>query len=41
MVVKGLRNANFDKIQIYLTTDKEQQMQKPNSTLEKERVRRK
>ena len=35
-VMKALRNANFDKIQISSATDKEQQIQKLNSILEKE-----
>ena len=34
--MKALRNANFNKIQISSTTDKQQQMQKLNSILEKE-----
>ena len=35
-VMKALRNANFDKIQISSATDKEQQIQKLNTILEKE-----
>ena len=35
-VVKALRNANVNKIQISSATDKEQQIQKVNSMLEKE-----
>ena len=34
--MKALRNANFDKIQISSATDKEQQIQKLNTILEKE-----
>ena len=34
--MKALRNANFNKIQISSATDKEQQIQKLNSILEKE-----
>ena len=34
--MKALRNANFNKIQISSATDKQQQMQKLNSILEKE-----
>ena len=35
-VMKALRNANLDKIQISSATDKEQQIQKLNTILEKE-----
>ena len=35
-VMKALCNANFDKIQISSATDKEQQIQKLNTILEKE-----
>ena len=35
-VMKALHNANFNKIQISLETDKEQQIQKLNTILEKE-----
>ena len=35
-VMEVLRNANFNKIQISSATDKEQQIQKLNSILEKE-----
>ena len=35
-VMKALRNANFNKIQISSATDKEQQIQKLNTILEKE-----
>ena len=35
-VMKALLNANFNKIQISSATDKEQQIQKLNSILEKE-----
>ena len=35
-VMKALHNANFNKIQISLVTDKEQQIQKLNTMLEKE-----
>ena len=35
-VIKGLRNANFNKIHISLGKDKERQIQKLNSILEKE-----
>ena len=35
-VMKALRNANFNKIQISSATDKEQQIQKVNTILEKE-----
>ena len=35
-VIKALRNANFNKIQISSATDKEQQIQKLNTILEKE-----
>ena len=35
-VIKALSNANFNKIQIRSATDKEQQIQKLNSILEKE-----
>ena len=34
--MKALRNANLDKIQISSATDKEQQIQKLNTILEKE-----
>ena len=34
--MKALRNANFNKIQISSATDKEQQIQKLNTILEKE-----
>ena len=34
--MKALRYASFNKIQISLATDKEQQVQKLNSILEKE-----
>ena len=34
--MKALRNADLNKIQISLVTDKEQQIQKLNSILEKE-----
>ena len=34
--IKALRNANFNKIHISLGKDKEQQIQKLNSILEKE-----
>ena len=34
--MKALCNANFDKIQISSATDKEQQIQKLNTILEKE-----
>ena len=34
--MKALRNANFDKIQIISATDKEKQIQKLNTILEKE-----
>ena len=34
--MKAIRNANFNKIQISSATDKEQQIQKLNSILEKE-----
>ena len=34
-VMKALRNANFNKMQINTATDKEQQIQKLNSILEK------
>ena len=34
--MKALRNANFSKIQISSATDKEQQIQKVNTILEKE-----
>ena len=34
--MKALRNANFNKIQTSLATDKEQQIQKLNLILEKE-----
>ena len=39
--MKALRNANFNKIQISSVVDKEQQIQKLNSILEKERVMKK
>ena len=40
--MKALHNANFNKIQISKATEKEQQIQKLNSILEKKnRVRRK
>ena len=39
--MKALRNANFNKIQISLATDKEQQIQKRNSILEKEQSMKK
>ena len=35
-VVKALHNANFNKMQISSATDKEQQIQKLNTILEKE-----
>ena len=35
-VMKALRNTNFNKIQISVVTDKEQQIQKLNTMLEKE-----
>ena len=35
-VMKALRNTNFNKIQISAATDKEQQIQKLNTMLEKE-----
>ena len=35
-VMKALRNANFNKIQISSATDKEQRLQKLNTILEKE-----
>ena len=35
-VMKALRNTNFNKIQISAATDKEQQIQKLNTILEKE-----
>ena len=35
-VMKALRNANFNKIQISSATDKDQQIQKLNTILEKE-----
>ena len=35
-VIKALYNANFNKIQISSATDKEQQIQKRNTILEKE-----
>ena len=34
--MKALRNTNFNKIQISAATDKEQQIQKLNTMLEKE-----
>ena len=34
--MKALRNTNFNKIQISAATDKEQQIQKLNTILEKE-----
>ena len=34
--MKALRNANFNKIQIISATDKEKQIQKLNTILEKE-----
>ena len=40
-VMKALRNANFNKIQISSATDKEQQIQKLNSILEKEQSMKK
>ena len=39
--MKVLRNANFNKIQISSATDKEKQIQKFNSLLEKEHGRKK
>ena len=39
--MNALRNVNFNKIQIISTTDKEQQIQKLNSILEKEQVMKK
>ena len=39
--MKALRNANFNKIQISSATDKEQQIQKRNSIMEKEQCMKK